>query len=63
MDEKLGLGGYMWYAYWYFDIECVRSFWGHSVNFSQNWTVTQKWLIVERNGQKFGPQGCMQHAY
>ena len=26
-----------------------RLFWGHSVHFSQNWALTEKWLIVERN--------------
>ncbi len=42
-----------------FDLEHVKVIWGHSVHFSENCTVTQKRLIVERNGGKFGPQGCM----
>ncbi len=45
-----------------FDLEHVKLIWGHSVQFSENWPVTQKRLIVERNGRKFGPLGvyvCM----
>ncbi len=30
---------------------------GHSVHFSKNWVVTQKLLIVKRNGPKSGPPG------
>ena len=29
---------------------------GRSVHFSENWSVTQKRLIIERNGRKFGPR-------
>ncbi len=36
-----------------FDLELV--IWAHSVHFSENWAVTQKRLIVERNGLKTGP--------
>ena len=32
--------------------------WGHLVHFSKNWALTQKRLVVERNGRKFGPRGC-----
>ena len=42
-----------------FDLEHVKVIWGHLVHFSENWAVTQKRLIVERNGRKFGPRGCM----
>ncbi len=41
-----------------FDLEYVKVIWGHSVHFSENWAVTQKRLIVERNGRKFGLQRC-----
>ena len=27
------------------------------MHFSQNWLITQKWLIVERNGQKLALRG------
>ena len=27
-----------------FDLKRVKAFWGHSVHFSQHWSVTQKWL-------------------
>ena len=42
-----------------FDLEHVKVIWGQSVHFSEKWTATQKGLSVERNGQKFGPGGCM----
>ncbi len=32
------------------------------MHFSENWAVTQKRLIIEQNGRKFGPRGCMWHA-
>ena len=44
------------------NLEHVKVIWGHSVHFSENWAVTQKRLIVERNGWKFGPRGCIKYA-
>ena len=41
-----------------FDLEHVKIIWGHSVHFSENWSVTKKRLSVVRNGRKFGPWGC-----
>ena len=32
-----------------FYLEHVKIIWGHSVHFSINWALSQKWLIVERN--------------
>ncbi len=40
-----------------FDLGHVKVIWGHLVHFSENLPVTQKWLVVERNGRKFGPWG------
>ena len=37
-----------------FNIEHARSFWGHSVNFSQNWGLTWKWHLIEGNGRNCG---------
>ena len=33
-----------------FDLELVKVIWGHLVHFSENWAVTQKRLVLERNG-------------
>ncbi len=44
------------------DLEHVKVIWRHSVDFSPNWTITQKQFIVERNGRKFGLRGvCTMH--
>ncbi len=45
-----------------FDLEHVKVIWGHPVQFSENWAVTQKWLIIEHNRWKFEPRGCMENA-
>ena len=41
----------------FFYLEHVNVIWGHSVHFSKNWAITQKWLVVERNRGKFGFRG------
>ena len=44
------------------DLEHVKVIWGHSVHFSKNWAVTQKWLIIEGNG-RLGLGGvCSMHV-
>ncbi len=40
-----------------FTLNMLRSFGGHWVHFSEKWALTQKWLIVERNGQKWASGG------
>ena len=40
----------------------VKVIWSHSVHVSENWAVTQKPLIVERNRRKFRPRGCSMHV-
>ncbi len=59
MDENLGPGGPCSMHVGIFDPEHAKVIWGNSVRISENWTVTQKRIIVERNRRKFGPRGCM----
>ena len=42
-----------------FELEPVKVIWGHSVHLSEKLGRNSKQLIVERNGRKFGPRGCM----
>ena len=37
-------------------VNISRSFWGHSMHFSPIWLMTQKLIVVERNGRKFEPR-------
>ncbi len=57
MDENLGPGGACSMHVGIFDLEHVKVIWGHSVHFSENWPITQKQVIVERNGQKIWASG------
>ncbi len=48
-----------------FDLEHVKVIWGHSVQFSETWAVTQNRLIVERiqTDNKLGLGGvCNMHV-
>ncbi len=46
-----------------FLLEHVKAIWGHYLHLSENMAVTQKRFILDRNGRKFEPQGCMWHAF
>ncbi len=49
-----GVGGVCNMHVGIFDFEHVEVSWGHLVHFFRNWAITQKPLIVDRNGRKFG---------
>ncbi len=49
-----GEGGHVTSTWVFLTLNMSRSFGGHLVHFSKNWAVTQKRLVVERNGRKLG---------
>ncbi len=48
---------FFFFFIFFFYLEHVTVMLDHLEHFSENWAVTQKRLIVERNGQTFGPWG------